>query len=87
MLTISRKEIQNSYLIDLLARRHVLYAKINAFEKQYGASFDAFEQKIKKKDENFAEWDDYIEWKAYKEAYNDIEKRIEDVKNGNFEIS
>ncbi|MCD4744958.1 MAG: hypothetical protein K8R58_01515 [Bacteroidales bacterium] len=45
-----------------------------------------FEKNIKQK-ENFNEWDDYIEWKAYNDFYSQITKMINDIKSGNFQIA
>ena len=29
--------------------------------------------------EKFEEWDDYIEWKAYREAYKDCSKKLKEL--------
>ncbi|MFQ6056657.1 MAG: hypothetical protein ACE5J3_11825 [Methanosarcinales archaeon] len=41
------------------------------FSDKYNTTFKEFEKKIENSiEENFEEWDDYIEWKAYAEALN-----------------
>ena len=87
MITISKQEIKNSYLIDLLGKRHSILAKITLFENRYKKSFNEFEKKLQKKKENFSDWDNYIEWKGYQEALIDIEKKIKDLKNGDFKVT
>ncbi len=38
-------------------------------------------------DEDFARWDDYIEWQAYIKTANDLAAKMNEVKHGNFEIT
>jgi len=42
---------------------------------------------MKKQDENFDDFDDYMEWKAYTKLSYEVLKRIEELKNGNFQIA
>ena len=44
---------------------------MQGLEKKYGLPFEDFEQQLKATEkEDFEKWDDYIEWKAYSEAYS-----------------
>lgn len=43
--------------------------KIRLFEKKYGKNFEEIELALKKEKEDFAKWDDYMEWKAYKKTF------------------
>ena len=37
--------------------------------------------------EDFAQWDDYIEWKAYKKLAEEVEFKIKAVEHEHFEIA
>ncbi len=50
---------------------HIIKEKLSLFEKKYGKSFKEFEKEVKEK-EDFEKWDDYLEWKAYFKAYEDL---------------
>ena len=50
---------------------HIIREKLSLFEKKYGKSFKAFEKEVKER-EDFERWDDYLEWKAYLKAYEDL---------------
>lgn len=70
MTTIDLATIKAFYQANILYELHNASEKIRLFEIKYGCKFDIFEKNIKsKKEENFTEWDDYIEWKAYTDAY------------------
>lgn len=55
--------------------------KIRYFEKKYGCALEDMEKKFEDSKEDFAQWDDYIEWKAYFESLKDLEKRLKEVEN------
>ena len=59
----------------LLYEFHIVREKLRLFEKKYGKSFEEFEIEVKKK-EDFEKWDDYMEWKAYLKAYEDLKKVV-----------
>ncbi len=51
-----------------------------AFEKKYKMSFEEFEKRVNtSKEENFGEWDDYIDWGAYKSAFRELKKEYEEL--------
>lgn len=55
--------------------------KTTLFEKKYGCSIDAFRKRMEETDENFEEWDDYIEWKANFELLKDLENKLVKLDN------
>ncbi|MBS1514932.1 MAG: hypothetical protein JSS63_07860 [Bacteroidetes bacterium] len=55
--------------------------KLEYFSKKYNSTFEEFEKKIKtSKKENFEEWDDYIEWNAFQNSYQDLRSEIQNKK-------
>jgi cytochrome c556 len=83
---VSKKEVLSFLRLELISEIQSLSKSIELFEKKYGKSFEDFEKEITTAKERVEEWDDYIEWKAYKQTYKDrIEKlreleRAEDIK-------
>jgi hypothetical protein len=75
-------------LLDYLARTHSLKEKISFYVKKYNMNFEDFEKQVKNSSkENFEEWDDYIEWKAFNNFHSSYLTQIEEVKNGNFQLA
>ncbi|GAB4026712.1 hypothetical protein [Spirosoma koreense] len=57
------------------------------YERKYGMPLESFAQRFDNRgDEVYEEWDDYIEWKAAQEFLIRIDRKIQDVKNGNIEL-
>jgi len=88
MITIQKQEVANWLLLEYLATFHNVHEKLRFFEHKYYQSYHTFEQKMKTAvKEDFDQWDDYIEWKAYTKLAEEIESKIEAVKHGHFEIT
>jgi len=87
MITISRNNITEWLLLDTYSERHIAKDKLQFFEKKHGTTFSKFENKMKKGKENFEHYDDYIEWKAFNRIMNSVEKKINDIRNGNIKVS
>ncbi|AIY89242.1 hypothetical protein [Geoglobus acetivorans] len=77
-LTVSSDEIKEYERLKIISPLTPIKEKIKFFEKKYGCTFEEFERKLREKEENFEEWDDYIEWKAYTETLNAPEKKLRD---------
>ncbi len=60
----------------LISELAPLKEHIKLYEQTKGCKFQEFEERIKTQDENFSDWDDYIEWKAYQLKIEEIEKKI-----------
>ena len=87
MVTISKASITKWLLLDIYSEMHIARDKIGLFKRKYKTTFADFEKKIKSEKENFDQYDDYIEWKAYESALQYAEKKLSDIKNGNIRIS
>lgn len=88
MLVIEKQRVADWMLLSYHAEQRQLHDRIVIYENKYNQSFKEFEKNIKQKEnENFDEWDDYIEWKAYNDFYSQITKMINDIKSGNFQVA
>lgn len=54
---------------------------IKLFEQKYGCDFQDFEKRVTQEAENFAQWDDYIEWKAYQKSFEGLKKKIGEIRH------
>jgi hypothetical protein len=74
-------------MAEYLAPSHAVNEKNRLFERKYAQTWDEFSKEVKAApDEDFNQWDDYIEWKAYLKTANGLAFKIEAVKHGNFEV-
>jgi len=88
MVTLSKNQVCNLIMLSYLSEKRLLEEKILLMEKKYNTNFEEFEKNLKNSTtENFSEWDDYIEWKAYISSYRQINNQIEDVKIGDFQLA
>jgi len=88
MQILQKSKIANSILLEYLGELSHAKDKINFFCKKYGVSFKIFEKKnLRRKRENFSTWDDYIEWKAYTNVFDNLSEKIKDIKRGNFKVA
>ena len=86
-LEIHEKEIKQYKKLKIIGDLAPIKEYIKLFEKKYGLSFHEFEKQVNEEPEDFERWDDYIEWKAYQEKINELNKRlgsIEDAKDIKF---
>ena len=88
MHTLSKKEVGSWVLLDCIAQKHILEEKLNFLKKKYTSDFDTFEQKVTQAaTEDFAAWDDYIEWMAYRKFLAELTSKIDDIRNGRFQMA
>lgn len=88
MQTLSKKEVGNWVLLDYAAQKQVIEEKLRLFSKKYQLDFASFEAKVNPADsESFDEWDDYIEWSANLHFLKEILTKIEDIRNGDFQMA
>ena len=88
MITVRKQEVANWLLLDYQAKLFTLHEKLRFFEQKYQQSWNTFEQQIKTASkENFSQWDDYMEWKAYIKMVEEIVTKINEVQHGNFEVA
>jgi len=75
------------FLMETLAEFHKVREKLRFFQEKYHRDFETFSIEIEREEENFENFDDYMEWKAYIQLFGDIKQKIEDIKNGNFQFA
>jgi hypothetical protein len=85
-IVVSKDEIKEYEKLKVIAETTLTKEKLKLFEKKYQSTFKEFEKKVKggEGQENFEEWDDYIEWKAYEESLRNLRQRskaIDDARN------
>ena len=88
MITIQKQNVANWLLAEYLATSHAVNEKLRLFERIYAQTWGEFSKEIENaSDEDFCQWDDYIEWKAYVKTEKDLAFKIDEVRHGNFEIA
>ncbi len=80
-IKISKDEIKEYEKMKIKSQITLLNEKNILFENKYGASIEDFNESMKNKQENFEEWDDYIEWKATVEAIKDLKTKLDEIEN------
>ncbi len=88
MVIIHNDNIKDLFYMNLLYELHKAEDRIALMKTKYKMSFEEFENLINsEKTENYTEWDDYMEWKAYDKSYRELISEKEDIINGNYQIS
>ena len=80
-IIISKDEIIDYEKLKAISEITLTKEKIILFENKYGCSIDTFRKRMEEADENFKEWDDYIEWKANFELLKDLENKLIELDN------
>lgn len=80
VINISREDIKLFEKLNIISQIAPLKEKIKFFEQKYKHSFEIYEKDVKS-EENFQEWDDYIEWKAYVEKLKDLELKLKEIES------
>jgi hypothetical protein len=79
ILEVSKSEIKEYQKLKIISEMVLLKEHIKLFEQKYECSFKEFEANIKQVAEDFASWDDYLEWKAYQRSFEDLKKKIGEI--------
>jgi len=74
-------EVKEYKKLKLISEMLPIKERIKLLENRYDCNFKNFEKKIKKQPENFELWDDYIEWKAYQNKFDEIKGKIGEINN------
>lgn len=77
MWTVSKDEVAGLLELDVMARLREAKEKESLFERTHQQSFGAFEQTVLQEEEDFEQWDDYTEWKAYRSVRRDLEQKMD----------
>ena len=88
-MTINNKEtIRNLLFAGILYELHLAEDKLNYFRSKYKTDLKNFEAAIKNsKEENFAEWDDYLEWKGFQKNHEYLISQKEAIENENYKVA
>jgi len=88
MITIEKSEVADWLLLSHKSEHRKVKEKIDLFVQKYNQAFSDFESEVKNaEEENFGKWDDYIEWKAYQQSYNNLKDKIAEIEKGHFTVS
>lgn len=80
-IKISKDEIKEYEMLKLKSQMTLLNEKKILFERKYGVSLEEFKDSITNKEEDFQEWDDFIEWKAAVEAEEELKRKLAEIEN------
>ena len=79
-LKIAKDEIIEYEKLKIVSELVSIKGKVELFEKKYKISFNGFSKKMRKiRNEDFAVWDDFIEWKAYLKTLEELKQKIKDI--------
>ena len=81
-LTITKKEILEYERLKLISKIAPIEDRIKQLSNKYEMKFVDFEKHIHKKgEERYGDWEDFIEWKAYRESLKELKKKLRDLQN------
>ena len=80
-IIISKKEIKEYEKLKVISHLTLVKEKIKLFEYKYKCSLEEFKKKIETRAENFEDWDNYIEWKAYIASQLELENKLTEIDN------
>ncbi len=81
VIEISKNEIKEYEKLKIISELAMIREKNQLYERKYECSLNEFKQQIAGKDENFKEWDDFIEWTAYTESEKNLIEKLDEVEN------
>ena len=87
MQIISKEDISDLLLFDVLADMHCLKRKLKYFADKYNTDIHQFELHVNSESESFEHYDDLIEWKACQSEYDALVPKFEEIKHGSFQIA
>ncbi len=82
-LKVNKREIKEYSKLMLISELAPLRERIKMLEQSKRCTFEKFEERIKSKSEEFTDWDDYIEWKAYQTKLEELQNRIKEIEKVN----
>jgi accessory colonization factor AcfC len=80
-IIISKDEIIKYIRLKLISEMTLIREKISLFENNYKCSLNEFKNNLFNSKENFEDWDNYIEWKAYVASLDDLNKKLNELEN------
>jgi predicted nucleic acid-binding Zn-ribbon protein len=87
-IVVSVDDIKAFERLKLISQIAPVKERIRSFESKHRSNLDAFEERLKHLPEDFERWDDFIEWKAYRDSLKDLESRLKKIEDAtNFRIA
>lgn len=87
-MVIPAGTVKSYYKISLLYELNIAGEKKRLYENKYKLNFSQFEVKVNEAAaENFSEYDDYIEWKAYEKRFAELNEEISKLENEDIRIA
>ena len=88
MVILTKKQVGDSVLTYYLSEKQEIEGKLNTLKGKYHTDLQTFEAQLESSSvENFEAWDDLIQWKAYHQFLLEIETKITDIRNGDFQMA
>jgi len=87
MWTVSKNEVADLLRLDLMSRLREAKEKEALYRRRHQQPFEAFEKTVQQGTEDFEQWDEYLEWKAYRNVRQDLEEKIDALHRGDFEVA
>ena len=81
---VNKEAAEDDFLRSLkgkaLLKMEFYRSRMKPFQAKYDTTFSEFQQRVQTAaEENFAEWDDLIEWEAYQTAFTQWEERYQEL--------
>jgi hypothetical protein len=71
------KRVENYVRMKIYTELILIREKLMLFEKKYNCNFPDFERRVTTaEEENFDEWDDYMEWKAFYNKHERLKEKV-----------
>ncbi len=86
MVVVSKEDLVAFKKMEIMSEMSLLSEHTALFNKKYGCSLDQFNERIRKSEEDYSSWDDFIEWKAYEEKIAELRSLLERLNAEDIEI-
>ncbi|MFO0794189.1 MAG: hypothetical protein U0586_08985 [Candidatus Brocadiaceae bacterium] len=80
-IAVDKTDVLNFLKLNLVSEIQSIKKSLELFEIRYDKSFKEFEKEVLEDTEVFEKWDDYMEWKAYNEAYKNKSRDLRNLKS------
>jgi len=80
-LEVTKREVKDFKKLSIIEELTPLQECVKLFENKYDCSFEEFAKRISTGSKDFEQWDDYIEWKAYREKIKELQHRLGDIED------
>ncbi len=87
-LTVAKQQVSEWLLLEEMDKKRRYEERLLALQTKYNTDFDTFEVRVNGAvTEDFAQWDDYLDWQATKELHQALLVRIELIRRGDFQVA